>query len=249
MACTTHELKELLALEHVAVHIDENDLKLSDADKAILAESNQHKSKYDLLLKSQEKESSHVTKHLHIHFYHQIKAVSESDSGLSLTMERTNVVQKGTSYKAVGRGEFVSYPASFLVSSFGYHGEAIPGLPFDEAKGLVPNDKGRVLLNGEPSGVYVNGWIKRGSQGVIGSNRSDAKETLASFLEDLDKQALVEANQSDFKDILDTKGSLYFSFEDWQRINAIELQRGKAEGKDRKKFKSVDALVDALQKE
>src|SRR5690606_7461691 len=31
---------------------------------------------------------------------------------------------------------------------------------------------------------YVAGWIKRGPTGVIGSNRSCAKETVASLLED-----------------------------------------------------------------
>ena len=57
---------------------------------------------------------------------------------------------------------------------------ALPGVPFDERRGVIPNDGGRVLDDdGEPSrGVYGAGWIKRGPSGVIGTNKKDAAETV-----------------------------------------------------------------------
>lgn len=76
-------------------------------------------------------------------------------------------------------GGFVA--ADVVIAAIGQRGEALPGLPFDEARGIVPNDRGRVA---EHQGVYVCGWIKRGATGLIGHNRKDAIETVARMRED-----------------------------------------------------------------
>src|SRR5213079_847395 len=70
--------------------------------------------------------------------------------------------------------------------SVGYHGVALPDLPFDERRGTIRNHGGRVILDdGSPaSGVYCAGWIKRGPTGVIGTNKKDATETVEGVLED-----------------------------------------------------------------
>ena len=51
----------------------------------------------------------------------------------------------------------------------------------------MPNALGRVLgPDGAPlPGEYVAGWLKRGPTGVIGTNKSDAAETVRCLLEDL----------------------------------------------------------------
>ena len=51
----------------------------------------------------------------------------------------------------------------------------------------MPNAAGRVLgPDGAPlPGEYVAGWLKRGPTGVIGTNKSDAAETVRCLLEDL----------------------------------------------------------------
>jgi ferredoxin--NADP+ reductase len=72
-----------------------------------------------------------------------------------------------------------------VLRSVGYRGVPLEGLPFDPATGTVPHLAGRVLREGlVATGEYVAGWIKRGPTGVIGTNRSDAKETVTSLLED-----------------------------------------------------------------
>src|SRR5690606_9903036 len=97
------------------------------------------------------------------------------------------------SIKAVGTGEYETIPAQLLFRSVGYRGTALQGLPFDERRGVIPNDSGRVLGDGdigelgEPlPGTYVAGWIKRGPSGVIGTNKADAMESVAALLEDHD---------------------------------------------------------------
>lgn len=72
-------------------------------------------------------------------------------------------------------------PADLAIFATGQKGCPLPGLPFDEKRGVIPNDRGRVA--GSKS-VYVCGWIKRGAKGLIGHNRKDAIETVASMAED-----------------------------------------------------------------
>ncbi|MFI6348676.1 FAD-dependent oxidoreductase [Streptomyces sp. NPDC050560] len=77
--------------------------------------------------------------------------------------------------------------AGFVVRAIGYRSTALPGLPFDPERALVPSAEGRVLdANGAPlPGSYVTGWLKRGPSGVIGTNKSDSAATVKSLLADL----------------------------------------------------------------
>ncbi|MFD6478357.1 FAD-dependent oxidoreductase [Streptomyces anulatus] len=82
-------------------------------------------------------------------------------------------------------GAYEDVEAQLVLRAVGYRGVELPGLPFDPVRGTVPHLAGRVLRDGTPApGEYVAGWIKRGPTGVIGSNRSCAKETVTSLLED-----------------------------------------------------------------
>ncbi|MFJ4705966.1 FAD-dependent oxidoreductase [Streptomyces anulatus] len=82
-------------------------------------------------------------------------------------------------------GAYEDIEAQLVLRAVGYRGVELPGLPFDPVRGTVPHTAGRVLRDGAPApGEYVAGWIKRGPTGVIGSNRSCAKETVATLLED-----------------------------------------------------------------
>ena len=68
----------------------------------------------------------------------------------------------------------------------GYRSLPLPGLPFDEAAGVVPHEAGRVHRGGVPElGTYVAGWAKRGPTGVIGTNKHDARETVRTLLADV----------------------------------------------------------------
>lgn len=79
-------------------------------------------------------------------------------------------------------GEEVSIDAGVLLSAVGYRGAPLPGLPFDDARAVIPNTKGRVT--GMPD-VYAVGWIKRGPSGFLGTNKSDAIETIDAFRADV----------------------------------------------------------------
>jgi ferredoxin--NADP+ reductase len=83
--------------------------------------------------------------------------------------------------RASGPAGDVEIAAGRVVRAAGFRGAPVPGLPFDEATGTVPNTAGRV--EGLP-GTYVAGWIKRGPSGGIGANKACARETVGALLED-----------------------------------------------------------------
>ena len=94
----------------------------------------------------------------------------------------------GGGLRAEPTDERETIPAELVFRAIGYRGIPLPGVPFDERSGVIPNDGGRII---DPStarplpGEYVVGWIKRGPSGVIGTNKRDAQETVDAMLADL----------------------------------------------------------------
>src|SRR5690606_14088490 len=115
-------------------------------------------------------------------------------------------------------------PAGLIFRSIGYRGLALPGLPFDERNGVIPNQAGRVTDG--PNGplcerVYVAGWIKRGPTGLIGTNKADAKETVTKMLEDLPSLDPTRAAPG-IDGTLARRGVRAVSFAEWQLLDELE---------------------------
>lgn len=154
------------------------------------------------------------------------------------------------SVRARGSGVFDEIPCGLVLRSIGYRGVAIAGVPFDEQRGVIPNEHGRVLgAEGRAvPGLYTAGWIKRGPTGLVGTNKGDAKETVQALLADA---RLLQSTHAacDSKRIvvrLNDLGVRSLSFSDWRRLDALEIEAGKAAGKVREKFVSIEAMLEAL---
>ena len=96
-------------------------------------------------------------------------------------------------------------------------------------------------------GLYVTGWIKRGPSGVIGTNKPDSHETVASLLPDA--PGLVPCtipNSAALQGLLAQRGVRPVSYADWRRIDAAEIERGAANGKPREKFTRIEEMLNAL---
>ncbi|WP_024803351.1 FAD-dependent oxidoreductase [Nocardia sp. BMG51109] len=107
-------------------------------------------------------------------------------SGIRLERTELRTDEDGT-VRAVGTGEAESLDAGLVLTSVGYRGVALPGLPFDERASVIPNDEGRVLDSSGGAVVpatYVTGWIKRGPTGFIGTNKSCAQQTVRHLVDD-----------------------------------------------------------------
>ncbi|MBW9204570.1 FAD-dependent oxidoreductase [Mumia sp. zg.B17] len=139
--------------------------------------------------------------------------------------------------------------AGTVVRSIGYRGTPVPGLPFDEVTGSVPNARGRVLgRDGQPvPGAYVVGWIKRGSKGGIGANRACAQETVAALVEDVSAGRLPEPAGSarDFRTLLRRRRSDVVGVRRMRAIDLAERRNGALEGRPRRKFATVPELLAA----
>jgi len=141
----------------------------------------------------------------------------------------------------------VTLDAGLVLTSIGYRGAPIADLPFDEAAAVVPNSQGRVIdADGRPvRGAYVAGWIKRGPNGFIGTNKSCAMETVATLVDDFNaglltdpvaKPAVLARLVRDrVPDMVDAAG--------WRAIDAAEIARGEAHGRPRVKFTSVPEMM------
>lgn len=131
-----------------------------------------------------------------------------------------------------------------LVTSIGYGGRPLPGLPFDEARGIVPNEAGRVEGR---TGAYAVGWCKRGSSGGIGDNRTDAAETVRTLLDDAvaGRLSIGGGGAKAVARLAGRAGAELVDAEGLRRILAAEHARGQAAGRPAAKFATVTDLVAA----
>ena len=120
-----------------------------------------------------------------------------------------------------------------MVRSVGYRGVSLPGVPFDESTGRVPHAEGRVIRDGEFSrDEYVTGWIKRGPTGVIGTNKSDAVETVHSLLADVaDGAVQPRLRVGALDELLEQRGIHPLDMPAWHRIDSAEIERGVRHGR------------------
>ena len=143
-------------------------------------------------------------------------------------------------FTVTGTDEVRTLSAALVLTSIGYRGKPIRGLPFDEASAVVPNDGGRVI--GAP-GSYVAGWIKRGPTGFIGTNKSCAAQTVHNLVDDYNRgllsdpvgRSLDKLVRSRQPDVIDAAG--------WKAIDAAEIARG-AGVRPRDKFTAVTDMLD-----
>jgi ferredoxin/flavodoxin---NADP+ reductase len=148
--------------------------------------------------------------------------------------------------------QFENLPVGLVFRSVGYRGVPLPGVPFNDSWGVILNDKGRVL---DPDtkqpivGEYTAGWIKRGPTGVIGTNKPDAAETVECMFEDLTRGAVLEPTRPEAaaaETLVRQRQPNFFSYADWLKLDAIEVSRGRAQGRPRVKLTRLDEILSAL---
>jgi ferredoxin--NADP+ reductase len=154
--------------------------------------------------------------------------------------------------RPVGTGEFVTLPAELVLKAVGYRGVPVPGVPFDERKGIIPNVDGRVVTDTQSRrvvpGEYAVGWAKRGPTGLIGTNKPDSVATVDAIASDFSADAdpphrAPHPAPEAMPQLLRSRGVRYVTFEDWKRIDAEEVARGKAAGKVREKLLHLDEFL------
>ena len=159
---------------------------------------------------------------------------------------------EGSSIRASDSGEREAIETGLVLRSIGYRGEPLDdGMPFDPDRGLVPNEAGRVSdeAGAQVPGLYAVGWIKRGPSGVIGTNKKDASETVASVLADLESGAIPEpaalAATEEIEALVAERAPDHVTYAGWKAIDAAEVAAGEQHGRPRVKFCSIEEMVEA----
>jgi ferredoxin--NADP+ reductase len=186
---TTKELRELgeLAGVDVVVGDGEADLDAFDAsgESAKLATSDRHvRGNYTVISDWASREPAGAARRLTVRFWLSPVEIHGAERVEGLTLERTSL---GADGRLTGTGQFETMSVQMVLRSVGYQSVPLPDVPFDDRSHTVPNAEGRVLgPDGQPlPREYVAGWLKRGPTGVIGTNKSDAAQTVRSLLADL----------------------------------------------------------------
>ncbi len=180
-----------------------------------------------------------ATRRLHFAFWRRpVQMVADDGRLHGLILERTRLDESG---RVVGTGEQETLPVQLALRAIGYRSTPLPGVPFDTTAAVVPNVEGRVV--GENGAIqareYCTGWVKRGPIGVIGTNKSDAAQTVSHVIEDL--EAAVAAgglpeSRPDLAQMLRARGHAPSTLEDWRAIDAAEIERGQRHGRARTKL-------------
>ncbi|MCD2111586.1 4Fe-4S binding protein [Rhodococcus rhodochrous] len=147
-----------------------------------------------------------------------------------------------------GDGPAEDLDAAMVLRSVGYRGRPVPGLPFDDERGTVPNVEGRVIdpAEGRPvQGAYVAGWIKRGPTGVIGTNRYCAAETVETIVADFAQNRLRDpaGTADELAEVVRSRCPEAIDFDGWKRIDRHERLEGRRQGRARHKLVEIDAML------
>jgi NADPH-dependent glutamate synthase beta subunit-like oxidoreductase len=240
---TTQELKELGELAAATVLVDPAALEV-DPDTEQQADRNVTRNLAVLRGWTGHTPEAGRTR-LTLRFFARPVRILGEDRVTGVEIERTAVDADG---RAVGTGELEVLPADLVIRSVGYRGTPLPGLPVDQRSGTVPNEAGRVLRDGAPStGEYAAGWIKRGPSGVVGTNKHDARETVASLLADVaDGRLRTGGPVGDLVQELVARGAEPVLLDDWRAIDAAEVALGATRGRARTTLHEREALLAAV---
>jgi len=158
-------------------------------------------------------------------------------------IENNAIVARGDgSLAARGTGTFEEIPAQLVFRSIGYTGQPVGDVPFDERRGLIRNEEGRVTdADGtQQVGEYVSGWIKRGPSGVIGTNKKDSLDTVDKILEDAAAGRLNQPIADDIEEMIEAHCEHVVTWAGWQAIDAIETAAGQASAPGRPRVKLTE---------
>jgi len=247
---TPPEIKEIGELAACDPVVAPEDLELNEASRVELEDpGNKHQRRnYEILREFSRREPGAKGRRYLCRFLESPVAL-EGEGRLERVVLERNVLKGDPGNQwAEGSGDTHSLACGILFRSIGYRGVPLPGVPFDERRGVFPNRKGRIL-DGETvvPGLYAAGWIKRGPSGVIGTNKPDAVETVECLLEDLSSlEPSVRPDRAGLVELLAGRGVRVVDYEDWRALDAAEIERGKAKGKPREKFPTVAAMLEAL---
>jgi len=252
-AFTTPELIELSELAQADVIVDPGDMELDPASaKAVEEADAQVKKKIEVLHGYAASEPHGHERRIVLRFFASPLEIVGGERVEGIRVGRTELVEDGEGrLRAVVTEQEETIPCQLVFRSVGYKGTPLPGVPFDEASGTIPNDHGRVLEapgGAQRPGEYVSGWIKRGPSGIIGTNKKDSQDTVDALLADHAAGKIPSAPVEDPDAILTLLADRcpdHITYAHWEAIDEAERSAGEPDGRPRVKLVRREHLLDA----
>ena len=253
-AFTNPELRELADLMRAGVEVDPMDLELDEHSARWLAEEADATARrnVDILRTYAEATPKNASHRVILRFLRSpVEILGDGDDGpvTGVRVVRNRIEPSGRgALRAVPTGEEEVIECGLVLRSIGYRGRPVDDIPFDERRGLIRNEGGRVVdEDGHAQrGEYVVGWIKRGPSGVIGTNKKDAADTVAKVREDAGADALgtpVADDPDRIAALIAERAPEAVTWDGWQAIDSAEKAAGEPHGRRRIKLIRVADLV------
>lgn len=258
-AFTTPEIKELGEMEDTDVFTIAEEVELDSLSEASLAESADRGTmrKVEIIQSYANNQPTGKARKLFVRFLISPTELYGDENGrvtaMKLVHNKLYKTDAGSLRpKATEKTEVIE--VGLVFRSIGYLGVPLPGVPFNEKWGVILNDNGRVTHPNtkEPlPGEYTAGWIKRGPSGVIGTNKPDAVATVDLMLNDLKTSCHLHPTHpapEAVASLIAQRQPHFFTYTDWQKLDALELAKGAECGRPRLKFTSIEDMLAALGK-
>jgi ferredoxin--NADP+ reductase len=251
---TNPELLELGELARADIIVDPAEIELDEHSEAWLASDAADKTSrrnVEILCEYSQREPTGKSHRIEMRFLRSpLEVLGEGKegavSGLRVVRNRIEPDASGA-LRAVATADEELIDCGLVLRSIGYRGRPLPGVPFDERRGLVRNDGGRVIGDdGAPvPGEYAVGWIKRGPSGVIGTNKKDASDTVARMVDDRDAGRLNEpsVDEDDIEEWLRSRVPGLVTWQGWEAIDRHETEAGEPYGRPRVKLVRVPDML------
>jgi ferredoxin/flavodoxin---NADP+ reductase len=246
---TTQELKEMGELAGADVVVDSAELEFGSADEH---DTNTRRN-LEVLREFAERQPTEKPVTVRFLFFRSPVAIYGEEKVEEIELVRNRLEEQDGRLVAVPTDDRETIECGAVFRSVGYHGVGLPDLPFDERRGTIRNDRGRVLDDGGEllPQVYCAGWIKRGPTGIIGTNKKDATETVALLLEDVEQGRVAhgdEVTAEAVEALLSERGIRAVLYPGWTSIDELERAAGEKLGRPRVKLRTWDELLEAAER-
>ncbi|MGH2801331.1 MAG: FAD-dependent oxidoreductase, partial [Thermoleophilaceae bacterium] len=253
VAFTNPELLELGEMIDADVFVEARDVELDELSRTWLeseAASGTSRKNVDILTGYAGRKPEGKRRRIVLRFLASPLEILGTDGVEGIRICRNTLRDEDGSLRACSTETIEELDCDIVFRSIGYRGVQPAGLPFDERKGIVPHEHGRILGDdGAPlRGEYAVGWIKRGPTGIIGTNKRDAQETVDALLEDLDAGRLNEpadASRDALEELLDERKPDHVTYTGWVAIDRAEKAAGEPQGRPRVKLTTTEELLEA----
>lgn len=257
-AFTTQEVKELGEMAGADVCVLAEEAKLDALSRESLAEADRGTMrKVEIIQSYADRPGSGKPRNLTLRFLVSPTELIGDENGrvqsMRLVHNELYRTESGT-LRPKPTENYEEIPVGLVFRSIGYMGVPIPGVPFNDRWGVILNEQGRVIdpeTHQPVLGEYTAGWIKRGPSGVIGTNKPDAAETVECLLADFQAGKILTPEQPEFTAVqafIEESKPRYVNYEEWLRLNELEVTKGEAQGRPRVKFTDVESMLKALGK-